>query len=117
MTTKNENVLTKATKHFKTQLNGELNKITVPEWETDVYYRSVNSFATEGRIVELQQSGKTVEALVESLIAKALTPDGKQMFSRMDKTTLMTEVDPKVILRVCTELNSNTTEYEAVEKN
>ena len=111
--TNTPNVLTKATKHFKSQLNGELNKITVPEWESDVYYRSVNSFATEGRIVELQQQGKTVE----SLIAKALTPDGKPMFSRMDKTTLMTEVDPKVILRVCTELNSTTTEYEAVEKN
>ena len=117
MTTKTENVLNKATKHFKSQLNGELNKITVPEWETDIYYRSVSSFATEGRIVELQQQGKTVEALVESLIAKALTPDGKPMFSRMDKTTLMTEVDPKVILKVCTELNSTTTEYEAVEKN
>ena len=115
--TNTPNVLSKATKHFKLQLNGELNKITVPEWETDVYYRSVSSFATEGKIVELQQQGKTVEALVESLIAKALTPEGKPMFSRMDKTTLMTQVDPKVILKICTALNSTTTDYEAVEKN
>ena len=111
------NVLDKATKHFKSQISGELNKISVPEWETDVYYRSISSFATEGRIVELQAQGKTVEALVESLIAKALTPEGKPMFSRMDKTTLMTEVDPKVIMKVCTVLNSSTMDYEAVEKN
>ena len=111
------NVLSKATKHFKQQLNGELQKISVQEWETDVYYRSVSSFATEGKIVELQQQGKTVEALVESLIAKALTPAGKPMFTRMDKTTLLTQVDPKIIMRICTVLNNTTTEYEVVEKN
>tara|TARA_Y100000114_G_scaffold144755_1_gene153687 strand:- start:1534 stop:1875 length:342 start_codon:yes stop_codon:yes gene_type:complete len=110
------NVMTKATKHFKSQLSGNLMKITVPEWETDVYYRPVSSFATESKIVELQQQGKTVEALVESLIAKALTPEGKPMFTRMDRTSLMTEVDPKVILRLCQELNANHTEYEEVVK-
>ena len=60
---------------------------------------------------------KTVEALVESLIAKALTPDGKPMFNRMDKTSLLNEVDPKVILRVCTVLNQATSDYEDVKKN
>jgi hypothetical protein len=115
--TKPTNVMAKATQHFKSQLNGDLEKIIVPEWETDVYYRKVSSFATESKIIELQQAGKTVEALVESLIAKALTPDGKPMFSRMDKTDLMTSVDPKVILKVCTELNSAHSEYEAVAKN
>ena len=108
--------MAKATQHFKSQLNGDLQKIVVPEWETDVYYRQISSFATESKIIELQQAGKTVEALVESLIAKALTPDGKLMFSRMDKTDLMTSVDPKVILRVCTELNSAHSDYEAVAK-
>ena len=32
------NVLSKATSHFKSKLSGELQKISVPEWETDVYY-------------------------------------------------------------------------------
>ena len=115
--TKPTNVMATATQHFKSQLNGDLHKIIVPEWETDVYYRKVSSFATESKIIELQQAGKTVEALVESLIAKALTPDGKPMFSRMDKTSLLNEVDPKVILRVCTVLNQATSDYEEVKKN
>ena len=115
--TNTPNVMNKATKHFKSQLGGELQKLTVPEWETDIYYRPVSSFATEAKIIELQQGGKVVEALVESLIAKALTPEGTPMFSRMDKTSLMTEVDPKVILRVCTVLNSGHSDYEAIAKN
>jgi hypothetical protein len=39
------------------------------------------------------------------------------MFTRMDKSALMNEADPKVLLKVCTELNGAISEYEAVEKN
>jgi hypothetical protein len=65
----------------------------------------------------LQQQGKTVEALVESILLKSLNPEGKKLFSPTDKMTLMNEVDPAVLLRIATELNSATSEYEAVEKN
>jgi len=99
-------ILDNAKKHFTSQFNQTLKKITVPEWQTDIYYRQTNSFATESRIIELQQQGKTVEALVESVIAKSLDPEGKPMFNKFDKFTLMNEVDPKVLLKVATVLNS-----------
>lgn len=109
--------LKNATEHFKSKLAGGLEKLPVPEWKTDVYYKPSYSFAVESKIIELQQQGKTVEALCETLIQKALNPEGKPMFSKMDKLTLMNEVDPAVILRIAAVLNSTTSSYEAVEKN
>ena len=55
------NVISKAQSHFKTKLNGDLNRISVPEWETDIYYKTAHSFAVESKILELQQANKTVE--------------------------------------------------------
>ena len=57
------------------------------------------------------------KALVESLIQKALNPDGKPLFTKFDKNALMSEADPKVLIRVCSELNGAIADYEAVEKN
>ena len=110
-------VLENAKTHFKSKLNGELNKMSVPEWKTDIYYRGSYPFAAESKIIELQTQGKTVEALVESILVKALDPDGKPLFNKFDKNALMHEVDPQVLIRVATELNSATSEYEAVGKN
>ena len=103
--------------HFAEKLAGGLQKISVPEWKTDIYYKAAYPFATETKIIALQQQGKTVEALVESLITKALDPEGKPMFHNADKVTLMNEADPTVLLRVCGELNNAVAEYENVAKN
>ena len=113
------NVLDNAKKHFKDKLNGELKKLVVPEWKTDIYYKDVNSFAVESRVIQLQQQGLTVEALVESIIAKSLNPDGKPMFNKMDKWTLMNEADPAVLIKIASVLNQSIGEYsaEAISKN
>ena len=104
-------ILENAKSHFTSKLSGELQKITVPEWKTDIFYKGTYSFAVESKIIELQQQGKTVDALVESVIAKALTIDGKPMFSKFDRVTLMNEVDPQVLIRVATALNNSPMEY------
>ena len=109
-------ILENAKSHFSSKLNGELLKITVPEWKTDIFYKGTYSFAVESKIIELQQAGKTVEALVESVIAKSLNSDGKPMFNKFDKVTLMNEVDPQVLIRVATALNNNTMEYQPLEE-
>lgn len=111
-------VLTNAKKHFGDKAAGDMKMIHVDEWKTDIYFRQINSFALESKVIELTQKGKTVEALVETLILKALNVDGKPIFQKFDKAALMNEVDPAVITRVVTEINSNDlVEYEAVEKN
>jgi len=111
------NVMGNITGHFKEKLSGGLQKISVPEWKTDIYFKGTYPFAVESKILQLQQQGKTVDALVESLIQKALDPDGKPMFTKFDKVTLMNEADPSVLLRVCAELNNATSEYEDISKN
>jgi hypothetical protein len=112
-------VLENAKKHFADKVSGKLQKITVHEWKTDVYYKAVHSFATESHILELQQQGKIVEALVESIIQKALTIDGNKMFTKHDKLTLMNEVDPGVLTKIASAINSATLEIkpEEVVKN
>ena len=108
-------VLDNAKKHFAEKINGDLQKIVVPEWKTDVFYKSAHSFATESKILELQQQGKIVEALVESIIQKALTIDGNKMFTKHDKLTLMTEVDPAVLTKIATAINSATLDIKQEE--
>jgi len=110
-------VLDNVKSHYKSKLSGELQKISVPEWQTDIYYKGAHPFSVESKIIELQQAGKTVEALVESIILKALDPEGKPLFHKFDKVTLMNEADPNVLMRVAAVLNSTTSEYEQVEKN
>ena len=103
--------------HFKEKLGGELQKITVDEWATDIYFKSAYSFAVESKIINLQQQNKTVEALVESILLKALDPDGKPLFNTSDRNMLMYEADPSVLLQIASALNNATTEYETVAKN
>lgn len=113
-------VLDKATSHFRTKISAEMKKITVPEWECDIYFKPTLTLKEQGKLVELASQGKQVEALVESLIVKARNQDGSKMFSMPDKMVLLNEVDPNVIIRVVGEINAaNDVEesMEAVEKN
>jgi hypothetical protein len=113
-------ILEKATAHFRNQISGEMKMIEVPEWETKIYFKSITNLKEEGKILELSQQGKTVEALVESLIIKARNEDGTKMFAMPDKITLMNEVDPKVLVRVVGEINSVSSDelnLEDAEKN
>ena len=102
----NPHILAKAKAHFKEVLSGGLKgPIRVPEWDCDIWYKAATSFAQESKIVELTAAGKTVEALVESLIMRALDADGNAIFSRGDKPELMRSVDPSVIMRIMAEMN------------
>jgi hypothetical protein len=113
-------VLDKATSHFRAKISAEMKKITVPEWDCDIYFKPTLTLKEQGKLVELASQGKQVEALVESLIVKARNQDGSKMFSMPDKMVLLNEVDPNVIIRVVGEINNaNDAEesMEAVEKN
>jgi len=96
----------KITDHYRSAIGGEMKKIQVPEWDMDVYCRKTYPFKDEARVVECQVRGKSVEALVESLIVKALDKDGKRIFGDLDKVTLMNEADPAVITRVASAINN-----------
>lgn len=113
-------ILDKATSHFRAKISGDMKKIHVPEWECDIYFKEANTLKEESRLIELAQQGKTVEALVETLITKARNQDGTKMFSQTDKVVLMNEVDPQVVIRVVSEMNlvaNQSNSMEDAEKN
>ncbi len=105
MTNAKLSAIQKAQKHFQNRLGGELKKHHVAEWDLDVYFRDITTLKQEAKIVELAQQNKTVEALVEAIIAKALDSEGKPLFSQYDKVTLMNECDPNVVLSLSRVLN------------
>ena len=105
-------------KHFQGRIAGALNKYHVEPWGFDVYYRTITSLRQEAKIVELSTQGKTVEALVEGILSKALGEDGKPLFHMSDKSVLMNEADPQVILDLSRVLNgSDLPSVEDAEKN
>lgn len=110
-------VLEKATAHFRNQISGEMKSVDVPEWECKIYFKTVTNLREEGKILELSQAGKPVEALVESLVIRARNEDGSKMFNMADKMTLLNEVDPKVLIRVVGEMNNVDLKLDDVEKN
>jgi len=111
-------VIENAVKHFRSKLDGSMEKFWVEEWQCDVYYTHTSNLKEESAILRLQQEGKTVEALVQSLITKAKNADGTPMFRPGDRPTLMNEVDPKVIIKVAARVNgADTDTLDDVEKN
>lgn len=113
-------ILEKATAHFRDRISGEMKKVHVPEWECDIYFKPSITLKEQSKLIELATQGKTVEALVETLIVKARNADGTKMFAMPDKMIFMNEVDPSVIIRVVAEINdasSTEDDMEKVEKN
>lgn len=105
-------------KHFRMKLAEGLEVYHVDAWNLDVYYRKINTLKQEARIVELSTQGKSVEALVETIIIKALDQEGNALFGPHDKTVLMNEADPNVILELSRALNrSDLPSVEEMEKN
>jgi len=104
--------------HYQKSISGELKSVKIPEWDTEIYFRSTYALKDEAKIIELQTQGKTVEALVESIVRKARTQDGKPMFHDADKIKLMNEADPLVVIRVATAINNGRVDFsqESVAK-
>lgn len=98
--------LDKAKAHFSEAISGEMKEYYVEEWDTTIYYKKGTNFAQEAKVIELQNQGKTAEALVQVLINRALDENGKRIFADAEKAVLMNSVDPAVILKVVGEINS-----------
>ena len=110
-------ILDKATAHFRNKISGDMRKISVPEWECDIWVKSSATLREESKILELSQQGKSVEALVESIIVKARNEDGTKMFAMPDKMVFMNEVDPSIIIRIASEINNVPLTMDEAEKN
>lgn len=118
MSTITNPVLDKAIQHFKDRNSDGMKEFHVAEWDTTVYYKTVSSFKDQSAVMSLHQQGKVVEALVETIVTKARTKDGKKMFASADRITLLNEADPEVLVKIATELNKvDNYDVESVAKN
>jgi len=114
-----KNALDSVTSHFRSKITGKMKSVKVPEWDLEIWFKESNTLKEEGRMLELAQQGKTIEALVETLITKARHEDGTKMFKPVDRTVLLNEADPQVVIRVVGEINNANMEttQEYVSKN
>ena len=100
------NITDKISKHYQSSIGGALQKIRCEEWDADIYFRTTYPLKDEAKILELQQQGKTVEALVESIVTKARDKDGKRLFHDADRIKLMNEADPQTVIKVASAINN-----------
>ncbi len=96
----------KISKHYANSISGDMKKIHVEEWDTDIYCRTTYPLRDEAKVIELQSQGKTIEAVVESIIVKARDKNGKKLFHDADRIKLMNEADPMVVIKVGSLINN-----------
>lgn len=80
------------------------NSIEVPEWGDEdgplIVYFSPMTIDQQNKLYKLSKDGNTISALVDMLIMKSESKDGKKLFTREDKHQLLHHADPDVITKV-----------------
>ena len=106
-------ILTRAKLHYRDRLAEPLRFVEVEEWPDEngepsrIYYRQSMSLQQQQEVLSLNQAGKVGEALVATLIAKALDADGKALFRQVHRTELMRNVDTDVISKIIQAMNDD----------
>lgn len=101
-------ILDNAKAHYKSQLSGELKSIYIEEWDQTIYFKPAVTMAQQSKVIELHNKGKLSEALIETMMVRCLNEEGKRLFAFGDKDALMNQVDPQVIIKICTIINEST---------
>ena len=113
-------LMAKAKEHFREVMSGELKSFYVEEWDETIYYKKGTNFKNEAKIIELQNQGKTAEALVQMIVNRCLDADGKRIFTEASKQELMTVVDPEVLVKIInniTSIDDDNIDVETASKN
>ncbi len=110
-------VIANAKGHFKTKLSDKLEWVDCPEWDTRIYFKGSATLKQTEKVVALHRENKVAEALATVLVTRALTEDGKAMFTQADMFDLMNAVDPEVVTRIATHILNSEPRPEDVEKN
>lgn len=110
-------ILEAAKTHFRDRMSGDLLCIEVPEWDTKIYFKASMNFKEQGEVLKLHGDNKPAEAVVMTLILKAMDADGVKLFKRANMTELMRSVDPEVVSRIVSEMNDDEPTVEDAVKN
>lgn len=96
-------VIDKAIQHFALQ---DSKTIDVPEWNTAFVVKPLN--LDEQRRLWEKSKVNEIEALVDLIVMKCETENGKKAFKLEDRKKLLTECDPVVISRLAKEITGDT---------
>ena len=98
-------IVDRAEADFRSKLSGKLSSIDVPEWGENgtplkVFWKPLINFKSQEKIFQLINSGKTSEAVCQTLITRALDEEGTHLFQQHELDKLMRFTDPNVIGRI-----------------
>jgi hypothetical protein len=110
-------VLESAKNHYKAKLSAEPRKIEIPEWNSTLFIRPGISLQALGEIMELATAGKSAEAMAMTAIYRLIDGEGHPVFKKLDRLELLKSVDPDVLARIVTEINSDDPSEDDVEGN
>ena len=96
-------------------MSGELREFYIDEWDTTFYCKKGTNFKAESKVLELQNQGKTGEALVQMIINRCLDKDGKRVFNEHNKQELMNSVDPEVLVKIVNALSEESEDTLTVD--
>jgi len=100
-------ILTAATDHFRDRMS-RIQSLVVPEWDnTKIFYRPSMNFKDQGIVLKLHGDGLPAEAIVMTLILKAMNEDGSSMFVKADRFEMLRHVDPEVVSRIVSDMSDD----------
>lgn len=114
-------ILSRAKAHFRDKLAAPLKFIEISEWPDEegqpskIYFRSSMTLQQQQEILSLNNQDKLAEALVATLIAKALDENGKPIFRQVHRTELLRNVDSDLISDILRRMNEEAEELSEDE--
>lgn len=111
-------ILESAKTHFRDRMSGNLLCVDVPEWgDVKIYFKPSMNFKDQGEILKLHGDNKPAEAVVMTLIVKAMDADGNKLFKRANMTEMLRSIDPEVVSRIVSEMSDDEPTVEDAAKN
>ncbi len=111
-------ILEAAKVHFRDRMSGDLKCVTVPEWgDANIYFKPSMNFKEQGEVLKLHAENKPAEAVIMTLILKAMDENGAKLFKRANMTEMMRSIDPEVVSRIVTEMSDDEPTVEDAVKN
>lgn len=100
-------IITAAKVHFSERMSG-IRCLTVPEWgDAKIYYKPSMNFRDQGAVLKLHGDNKPADAVIMTLILKAMDKDGKKLFTKSDMTEMSLHIDPEIVSRIVTEMSDD----------
>ena len=90
--------------------------IEVPEWKITIHFRQSMTFKQQAEILALTNKDRHVDAIVMTLILRALNEDLDPLFKPIDKVRLK-RGNPDIISRIVTQMGGDELDVDDAEKN